>query len=103
MSHLKPKYVEPSVPQRLMAGKGSARPSVFGVIGKTKTDTYTKSLGGLVTDTKVNHYKDPSFKASAGMNTEYGILGPNATKISGHHFGQVPYEGRFMARLGPKA
>jgi hypothetical protein len=37
------------------------------------------------------------------MNTEYGILGPNATKICGHHYGMVPYEGRFMARLGPKA
>lgn len=102
MSHLKPKYVEPGVPVKQMAGKGAPKQSIFGVIGKTKTDTYTKSLGGLVTDTKVNHYKDPAFKPK-GMNTEYGILGPNATKISGHHFGQVPYEGRFMARLGPKA
>ena len=102
MSHLKPKYVEPGVPVKQMAGKGAPKQSIFGVIGKTKTDTYTKSLGGLVTDTKVNHYKDPAFNPK-GMNTEYGILGPNATKISGHHFGMVPYEGRFMARLGPKA
>jgi hypothetical protein len=95
-------YKEPSVPQKLMAGKGSARPSIFGVIGKTTTDAYTKSLGGLVTDTKTNIYRDPSFKPGGGLQTENCILGPNLSAVAKQHYGQVPYAGRFYKALGPK-
>jgi len=95
-------YKEPTVPQRLMSGLGSARPTIFGVIGKTTTDAYTKSLGGLVTDTKTNNYsKDPTFKSS-GIQTENCILGPNRSAVAKQHYGQVPYAGRFFKALGAK-
>ena len=92
---------EPSVPRDLMAGKGAPTPTIFGVIGKTTTDAYTKSLGGLVKDTKTNYSKNPSFKAG-GMQTENGILGPNPSAVARQHYGQVPYAGRFYKALGAK-
>tara|TARA_R110000822_G_scaffold185817_1_gene324906 strand:+ start:708 stop:1007 length:300 start_codon:yes stop_codon:yes gene_type:complete len=96
-------YQEPSVPEKLMKGKGSAQPSVAGIIGKTHNpDSYTKSLGGVISNTKLNTYKDPLFKPS-GYNTENGILGKNATHIAKEHYGQVPYQGKYMGRLGSKA
>jgi hypothetical protein len=95
-------YKEPSVPQKLMSGKGSARPSLFGVIGKTHNDAYTKSLGGLVKDTKTNIYrKSPTFKPG-DLQTENCILGPNPSAVAKQHYGQVPYAGRFYKALGPK-
>lgn len=94
-------YKEPSVPKKLMAGKGAPQPTIFGVIGKTTTDAYTKSLGGLVKDTKTNLYKDPTFKPS-GLQTENCILGPNPSAVAKQHYGQVPYAGRFYKALGPK-
>jgi hypothetical protein len=94
-------YKEPTVPQKLMAGKGAPLPTIFGVIGKTTTDAYTKSLGGLVTDTKTNAFKDPTFKAS-GIQTENCILGPNRSAVAKQHYGQVPYEGRYFKALGAK-
>lgn len=98
---MKANYKEPSVPQKLMAGKGAPQPTIFGVIGKTTTDAYTKSLGGLVKDTKTNLYKDPTFKPS-GLQTENCILGPNPSAVAKQHYGQVPYAGRFYKALGPK-
>lgn len=95
------KYKEPPVPRTQMAGKGAPKPTIFGVIGKTHTDSYTKSLGGLVKDTKSGSYRDPSFKAS-GYNTENGILGPNHSAVAKQHYGQVPYEGKYYKALGPK-
>lgn len=106
MSKLHPKYEEPSVPQKLMKGRGSARPSIFGVIGETKLDTYTKSLGALVTDTKIHSYKDPSFKPKGNLevyNTENGILGPNKSAVVKTHYGMVPYQGKYMVHQGPTA
>jgi hypothetical protein len=102
MSKLHPKYDEPSVPRTQMAGKGAPRQSIFGVIGKTKVDSYTKSLGGLVTDTKIHSYRDPSFKPT-GYNTENGILGHNASAVAKTHYSQVPYAGRYMVKQGPTA
>tara|TARA_R110000822_G_scaffold136618_1_gene274141 strand:+ start:268 stop:567 length:300 start_codon:yes stop_codon:yes gene_type:complete len=99
---MKPKHQEPSVPERLMSGLGSAQPSIFGVLGKTHQDSYTKSLGGLISNTKLSAYKDPSFHPS-GYNTENGLLGKNATHIAKEHYGQVPYAGKYMGRLGTKA
>ena len=95
------KYKEPSVPQTQMSGKGSPKPTIFGVIGKTHTDAYTKSLGGLVKDTKTNAYKNPSFKPG-DLQTENCILGPNPSAVAKQHYGQVPYAGRFYKALGPK-
>jgi len=94
-------YKEPSVPQRLMSGLGAPKPTIFGVIGKTHTDAYTKSLGGLVKDTKTNPYRNPTFKPS-GLQTENCILGPNPSAVAKQHYGQVPYAGRFYKALGPK-
>ena len=102
MSKLHPKYDEPSVPRTQMAGKGAPRQSIFGVIGKTKVDNWTKSLGGLVTDTKIHSYKDPSFKPT-GYNTENHILGRNASAVTPSHYGQVPYQGKYMVHQGPTA
>lgn len=102
MSKLHPKYEEPTVPRRLMKGKGAPKPSYFGVIGETKVDSYTKSLGGLVSDTKVHSYKDPSFKPT-GYNTENHILGRNASAVTPSHYGQIPYAGRYMVKQGPTA
>ena len=102
MSQLHPKYHEPSVPRQLMKGKGAPKPSIFGVLGETKVDSWTKSLGGLVTDTKVHSYRDPSFHPH-GMNTENHILGKNASAVAPKHYGQVPYQGKYMVHQGPSA
>ena len=102
MSRLHPKYEEPSVPGKLMKGKGAPQPSLFGVIGKTKEDTHTKTLGSIVYDTKVRAYKDPSF-VPKGFNTENGILGHNASAVAKTHYGQVLYQGKYMVHQGPSA
>jgi hypothetical protein len=94
-------YKEPSVPNKLMADKGAPTPSIFGVIGKTHTDSYTKSLGGLVKDTKTNYSKNPTFKPG-NIQTENCILGRNPSAVAKQHYGQVPYAGRFYKVLGPK-
>ena len=92
-------YKEPSVPRKQMAGLGAPRQTIFGEL--SKIDAYTKSLGGLVKDTKTNLYRDPTFKPS-GMQTENCILGPNPSAVAGQHYGQVPYAGRYYKVLGPK-
>jgi hypothetical protein len=95
-------YKEPTVPRKLMAGKGAPKPTIFGVIGKTHTDAYTKSLGGLVRDTKTNYFKNSIISKPSGIQTENCILGPNPSAVAKQHYGQVPYDGRFYKALGPK-
>lgn len=90
---------------RRMAGKGAPRPTVFGVLGRTKIDPFTKSLGGLVIDsTKGVRPEKVSMKASkVPKNTERKIIGHAAkTHISGAHYGQVPYAGKYMADQGER-
>ena len=86
---------------RMMRGKGAPRSTVFGVLGRTVESPYAKSLGGLVADSKVSApVPRASLHKNSRMTTERHITGPAAkTHISGAHFGQVPYPGRYM---GPK-
>ena len=89
---------------RKMAGKGAPRQTVFGVLGATKIEPYSKSLGGLVEETTPGKKPKVSMPASkASHNTDHHIIGaPSKTKISGEHYGQVPYPGAFMAHLGKR-
>ena len=83
-----------------MAGKGAPKPTIFNVIGETKYDPLTRSLGGLVKDTKTSvKVKDPLQRAS-GFQTENCIVGKNASKVPGRHMGQVPFAGKFMYNVG---
>ena len=87
---------------RQMKGEGAPRSTVFGVLGRTKESPLTKSLGGLVMETTKGSVPKGSFPAKdAYRNTEHHIIGHAAkTKVSGMHYGQVPYPGAFMAHLG---
>jgi hypothetical protein len=85
-----------------MKGPGAPRDTVFGVLGKTKEDNKTRSLGGLVANSKPSA---PIPKGNVEHHpremTERHILGPpSKTKIPGSHFGQVPFPGQFMSALG---
>lgn len=90
---------------RRMRGKGAPRSTVFGVLGRTKLDPFTKSLGGLVIDsTKGVRPEKVSMKASSvHKNTERKIVGHAAkTHIPGSHMGQVPYAGKYMSDVGDR-
>lgn len=83
--------------------KDGPKDTLFGLIGTAQGYSNVKSLGGLVKPGK------PSAPKPSGMNkgkvadmTERSIGGKNATKIPGAHFGQIPYAGQFMAKVGPK-
>lgn len=85
---------------REMGGSGAPKPTVFGVLGHTREDGLTRSLGGLVIKTTgakalpVNMY-------TGSKNSEKHLIGPaSKTHISGAHYGQVPYAGRYMAHVG---
>ena len=86
---------------RMMRGKGAPRSTVFGVLGRTVESPYSKSLGGLVADSKADApVPRANLHKNSRMTTERHITGrASRTHISGHHFGQVPYAGRYM---GPK-
>ena len=91
--------------RRKMGGKGAPTPTVFGVLGMTKEEPFTKSLGGLVIDsTKGVRPEKEAVKASkVKHNTEKKIVGTAAkTNIPGTHYGQVPYAGKFMSMMGEK-
>lgn len=89
--------------------KGGPTSTVFGVLGHAKMDAPTRSLGGLV---MTSTHPRPSGKGdvrkermlvAADIQTERGTLCcASKTKISGQHFGQVPYPGAFMGHLGNK-
>ena len=86
-----------------MKGKGAPRDTTFGVIGHTKETGLTKSLGGLVKDTKTlgPSPKKSVVKANKLVNdSDHHILGMNKTKLPGAHHGMVPYPGYFMKALG---
>lgn len=87
---------------RMMKGEGAPRSTTFGVLGRTKESPLSKSLGGLVMETTKGAEPKGAFPAKdAYRNTEHHIIGAaSKTKISGMHYGQVPYPGAFMAHLG---
>jgi hypothetical protein len=89
---------------RVMSGKGAPRPTLFGVIGKTNYEPDNKVLGGLVTSTIDRMPKKVTFKEPKGMHSDRGASTgkKSATCIPGQHYGQVPYQGKFMSTLGSR-
>ena len=89
---------------RRMAGKGAPKQTTFGVLGRTITDPEMKSLGGLVVDSmSAPIQKGTLDKHPMGDHTERDITSRKAkTHISGQHYGQVPYPGRYMASAGKR-
>ena len=87
---------------RQMGGKGSPVPHLPGVMGATKQDSYQRSLGGLIVDTK--HLGPTPSDLSSPYHTEKGAVSHSApaTKMSGQHFGQIPYVGAFAGHLGER-
>lgn len=99
---MKTPYLEVVDEPRLMKGKGAPRSTVFGVLGRTKMDPYTKSLGGLVSKT-ADAKVQPGTLAHGSLRSERGAVGMTPrTKISGEHYGQVPYPGSYMGSLGKR-
>ena len=89
---------------RAMAGKGAPQPTMFGVIGKTTIDPYTRTLGGLVKNTKEGKL-NPGIAMSArkAPQTEHSILGAaGKTRMPSAHYGQVPYVGKFIGKIGKR-
>lgn len=89
---------------RVMEGKGAPRQTVFGVLGHTKDDSEMKTLGGLVQNTKSAPIpKGEVIENPKKLMTERHITGPAAkTHISGEHYGQIPYPGRYMGDAGER-
>jgi hypothetical protein len=89
---------------RMMGGKGAPQATIFGVIGQTKYDSSSKSLGGLVQTETPGKSENPAEKLSRGVRqTEHHMAGAGrATAVSGEHYGQVPYAGKYMKPLGSK-
>lgn len=90
---------------RMMGGKGAPRSTVFGAIGRTKIEPYTKSLGGLVQTTTpgAGHILAAAVEKASAVpkNTEFHIIGHAAkTKVPGDHYGQIPYAGAYRSALG---
>lgn len=101
MSHEYP-YLSVDVPTREMKGKGSPRPTLFGVLGHTIEDSSSKSLGGLVRNTKVSGPVPPTTKNSVKEdNTVHKIAGsPSKTPVPGVHYGMVPFAGHYRSAVG---
>jgi hypothetical protein len=95
-------YLEVVESNRKMSGKGAPRDTLFGVIGHTKMDPLTRSLGGLVIGTtKGVSEKGIAQKATEGKNTEHHLIGgTHKTALPGVHYGQVPYAGMYMKAVG---
>jgi hypothetical protein len=94
-------YMAVQDPARM--GKGMIRSTVFGVIGRTKMTDPTRTLGGLVTRPVRHAGADGELVRGPPklIYTERCITGPaSKTHISGQHYGQVPYPGRYMGPLG---
>jgi len=89
---------------RMMGGKGAPRSTIFGALGRTQYDPYTRTLGGLIVTTTPGKKPKETMKASAEHhNTDHCIIGPAAkTHVPGEHYGQVPYPGAFRSHLGPR-
>ena len=98
-------YLQVMDPRRMMGGIGAPRSTVFGVLGRTKYDPYTRSLGGLIERTTSGpmprHEVTPV--GQEHKNTDRHLLGPaGKTRVPGQHYGQVPYAGAFRSHLGDR-
>jgi hypothetical protein len=82
--------------------RGGVRDTLFGLIGATTGQSYTKSLGGLVEHSPSGKVPSDLKKEKVADGTERHIGGKNATKIPGSHHGQVPYPGVYMKAVGKK-
>lgn len=98
------KFVKKIAPIRQMSGKGAPVPHLPGVMGATKQDSYQRSLGGLIVDTKHLGPTPPHFSDHRAFHTERGAVSHSApaTKTSGQHFGQIPYPGAYAGHLGER-
>jgi hypothetical protein len=96
-------YLNQTAERFNMKSKAAPKSTVFGVLGKTKMDPYSITLGGLVINsTKVSAPKIAEPASREKKNTERHILGPaSKTKIPGSHMGQVPYAGQYRSHVGP--
>jgi hypothetical protein len=86
----------------MMKGKGAPRSTIYGVLGRTVDDSYTRTLGGLVRNTSEGKLNPGTYmKASSATNTERHILGKSGkTRMPSAHYGQVPYPGKFIDKVG---
>ena len=98
-------YIDTAQQRLTMKGKGAPRSTLFGVLGKTKYDPYSRSVGGLVITTTSGasvptHMSEKKAMMHPG-NTERHILGPaSKTHVPGVHYGQVPYAGKYRSEVG---
>ena len=102
---MKPGYLEVVESPRRMGGKGAPKDTLFGVLGHTKMDPLTRSLGGMVVSTTKGASgvdKRAAMKAgSVPKNTEKHLVGHSPkTHIPGVHHGMIPFAGQFMAKVG---
>ena len=97
-------FLKKSVAIRRMGGKGAPVQTLPGVMGAQKQDSYMRSVGGLIVDTKHLGPTPPHFSNMMAYATERGAVSHSApaTKVSGQHFGQVPYAGPYMGDLGER-
>lgn len=80
--------------------KSGPENTLFGLIGATKNYTLVRSLGGIVEHTPDGPKPSGVKKEKVADKTERHIGGKNATKLPGAHFGQVPYPGLYMKKVG---
>ena len=102
MKHDTP-YLHQTAMPREMAGVGAPTPTIYGVLGETKYDPYTRTLGGLVKHT-MDGKLNPGVAMSArrAPQTDHHIIGPaGKTRMPSAHYGQVPYVGKFIDKVGP--
>ena len=97
-------FLKKSVAIRRMGGKGSPVQTIPGVMGAQMQDSYMRSLGGLIVDSKHLGPTPPHFSDKMAFHTERGAVSHSApaTKISGQHYGQVLYAGAHMGHLGER-
>jgi len=99
-------YLDNASARLTMKGKGAPRSTLFGVLGRTKMDPYSRSVGGLVITTTSGtspamHMSEAEALRMHPENTVRHILGhPSKTKIPGTHYGQVPYAGKYRSEVG---
>ena len=97
-----PGYLEVVDSPRKMGGKGAPRDTLFGVIGHTKQDPLTRSLGGLVIGTtKGESPAKSAHPAHAHPDTEKRLVGgQHKTALPGSHYGMIPFAGQYMKKVG---
>jgi hypothetical protein len=82
--------------------KGGVTDTLFGLIGSTTGQSHQKTLGGLVSVPATGKVPSDLKSGKVAVATEKHIGGKNASAVSGSHYGQVPYAGRYMKKKGAK-